>query len=430
MFHDKSKAAFEKACKVIPGGVNSPVRAFQSVGGDPIFIDHAKGSHIVDIDGNEYIDYICSWGPFVLGHSHPMMAQGALEAIERGISYGLPTQIETEMAELICSAYKSAEMVRMVNSGTEATMSAIRGARGYTGKDKIIKFEGCYHGHSDCLLVKSGSGALTFGMPTSPGVPVGVVKNTLVCRYNDLDSVRETVQANKGEIAAIILEPIAGNMGVIAPRPGFLQGLRTLCDENGIVLIFDEVISGFRVAFGGAAELYGVCPDMVCFGKIIGSGLPVGAYAGKKEIMSMISPKGPVYQAGTLSGNPLAMFMGLKLLTYLKEHREVYKKVEEYGAKLEAGMRKLLVKHGLHYQIHRVGSLLCLFFTEQEISSYDDVKTCDTNKFLKYFQSMLEQGILLAPSQFEAMFVSAVHTEEDLEKTLRAMDNALTACEA
>ncbi|HJB27002.1 MAG TPA: glutamate-1-semialdehyde 2,1-aminomutase [Firmicutes bacterium] len=429
MNHEKSKAAFAKACEVIPGGVNSPVRAFQSVGGEPIFVDHAKGSHIVDIDGNEYIDYICSWGPFVLGHSHPMMAEGALEAIQRGISYGLPTEIETRMAELICSAYKSAEMVRMVNSGTEATMSAIRAARGYTGKDKIIKFEGCYHGHSDCLLVKSGSGALTFGMPTSPGVPADVVKNTLVCRYNDLVSVKETVEANQGEIAAIILEPIAGNMGVIPPRPGFLEGLRTLCTEQGIVLIFDEVISGFRAAFGGASELYGVDPDMVCFGKIIGSGLPVGAYAGKREIMSVISPKGPVYQAGTLSGNPLAMFMGLKLLAYLKEHREIYQRVEEYAAKLEAGMRDLLTKHGLRYQINRVGSLLCLFFTEQEVISYDDVKTCDTTKFSKYFQCMLGRGILLAPSQFEAMFVSAAHTQEDLEKTLHAMDQALSACE-
>ncbi len=429
MNHEKSKAAFAKACGVIPGGVNSPVRAFQSVGGEPIFVDHAKGSRIVDIDGNEYIDYICSWGPFVLGHSHPMMEEGALEAIRRGMSYGLPTEMETRMAQLICSAYKSAEMVRMVNSGTEATMSAIRAARGYTGKDKIIKFEGCYHGHSDCLLVKSGSGALTFGVPTSPGVPADVVKNTLVCRYNDLASVQKIVVENRGEIAAIIVEPIAGNMGVIPPRPGFLEGLRALCTEQGIVLIFDEVISGFRAAFGGASQLYGVDPDMVCFGKIIGSGLPVGAYAGKREIMSVVSPKGPVYQAGTLSGNPLAMFMGFKLLSYLKEHREIYQTVEEYAAKLEAGMRELLARHGLHYTINRVGSLLCLFFTEREVTCYDDVKTCDTDKFSKYFQSMLDQGVLLAPSQFEAMFVSAAHTQEDLERTLYAMDRALSACE-
>lgn len=427
MNHQKSQQAYENAQQYIPGGVNSPVRAFQSVGISPIFAQKAKGSHLWDIDGNEYIDYICSWGPMILGHSHPMLQEGLLEAVDRGISFGLPTTLELDMAKEICSAYPAAELVRMVNSGTEATMSAIRVARGYTGRDKIIKFEGCYHGHSDGLLVKAGSGALTYGIPTSPGVPADITKNTLVCHYNDLQSVQDTFEANPQEIAAVIVEPIAGNMGVIPSQPEFLQGLRNLCTEKGAVLIFDEVISGFRAAFGGAAQLYGVQPDMVCFGKIIGAGMPVGAYGGKREIMEWVSPKGPVYQAGTLSGNPLAMFLGLKQLRYLAQHPEVYQQLEQRGQQLEQGIKDKIAKHQLGYQVQRVGSLCCIFFTKQPVYSYQDAMTCDTEAFKVYFREMLQQGILVAPSQFEGMFLSVEHSQQDIEKTLSAMDNAFAS---
>lgn len=430
MNHQKSEQAYQQAQHYIPGGVNSPVRAFQSVGISPVFAQRAKGSHLWDIDGNEYIDYICSWGPMILGHSHPMMQQGALEAIDAGISFGLPTLREVEMAKTITSAYPAAELVRMVNSGTEATMSAIRVARGYTGKDKIIKFEGCYHGHSDGLLVKAGSGALTYGIPTSPGVPEDITKHTLVCRYNDIESVKETCSANKNQIAAIILEPIAGNMGVIPAKKEFLEQLRELCNQIGAVLIFDEVISGFRVGLGGAAQQYGVLPDMVCFGKIIGAGMPVGAYGGKKEIMEWVSPKGPVYQAGTLSGNPLAMFMGLKQLRYLADHPEIYQQLEQTGQKLQQGIQTILNRHQLPYQVQRAGSLCCIFFTDKPVLCYDDAMTCDTELFKIYFREMLAQGVLIAPSQFEAMFVSAAHTDQDLEKTFAAIERAFAAVKA
>lgn len=427
MKHTKSNAAFTNACNVLPGGVDSPVRSFASVQGSPIFIDHAAGSKVVDIDGNTYIDYIGSWGPMILGHASEIVHKDIMQAIEKGISYGLPCIYETQLAELIIDAYPGMEMVRFVTSGTEATMSCIRAARGYTGRDKIIKFEGCYHGHSDALLVKSGSGALTFAQPDSLGVPASMVADTLVCTYNDITSVEQMIDQYPKEIAAIILEPIAGNMGVIGAEPAFLKGLRQLCSEHGILLIFDEVISGFRVAYGGAASYYGVTPDMACFGKIIGAGMSVGAYGGRRDIMEIISPKGGVYQAGTLAGNPLAMQLGIRQLTYLRDYPEVYTKLEAYGAALEKGIEDILQRHQLPYHVQRIGSLLTIFFTNQKVTSYQDVQTCDTQAFSRYYQCLLQEGILCAPSQFEAIFISIAHTPEDLDKTLDAMEKALLA---
>lgn len=425
MNHEKSLALFQEAQAILPGGVNSPVRSFSSAHAACLFVDHALGSQIVDVDGNTYVDYIGSWGPMILGHAHPVVTDGMEDILRKGISYGLCTAQEVELAQLIVDAYPGLDMVRMVNSGTEATMSAIRAARGYSKRDKIIKFEGCYHGHSDGLLVKSGSGALTFGTPTSPGVPKDVVKHTLVCTYNDLSSVQKTVAANKNDIAAIIIEPIAANMGVICAEPSFLQGLRKLCDEEGIVLIFDEVISGFRVSYGGAAEVYGIVPDMACFGKIIGAGLPVGAYGGKKEIMRCISPSGPIYQAGTLSGNPLAMHLGCRMLHYLKEHPHVYEELEEKGSCLRKGMQQILDELHLPYQLHQVGSLLTLFFSDHRIHNFQDVAGCDATAFERYFQYMYAHGVLIAPSPYEAMFVSLAHSKEDLTQTLSIMRQAL-----
>lgn len=425
MKHERSSKAYKEALEYLPGGVNSPVRAFGSVHMDPIFIRKAEGCHLIDEDDNRYIDYIGSWGPMILGHSHPLLNQCVLDHVIDGISYGLPTTIEVTLAKQITEAYPGLEMVRMVNSGTEATMSAIRAARGFTGRDKIIKFEGCYHGHSDGLLVKSGSGTLTYGTPTSPGVPADIVKNTLVCTYNDIASVQETIDANPDEIACIIIEPIAGNMGLIPANAQFLQDLRVLCTKHKIILIFDEVISGFRASYGGAAQLYGITPDMACFGKIIGGGLPVGAYGGTKEIMSVISPSGPVYQAGTLSGNPLAMHLGSTLLTYLKEHQEIYKELDTLGARLEDGMNSILHKYQLPYTILRCGSLLTLFFLDHIPVSYEDVKHCDTHAYARYFQGMVNRNILIAPSQFEAMFLSNAHTSEDIETTLTAFDEVM-----
>lgn len=425
MKQERSAKAFHEALEVIPGGVNSPVRAFGSVDMEPVFIKKAEGSHLIDEDDNRYLDYICSWGPMILGHSHPMLNQCILDHVQDGISYGLPTTIEVELAKQMSEAYPGLAMVRMVNSGTEATMSAIRAARGYTGRDKFIKFEGCYHGHSDGLLVKSGSGTLTFGSPTSPGVPADIVKNTLVCTYNDIDSVKNTIAANPNEIACIIIEPVAGNMGLLPADPDFLKQLRKLCTEAGIVLIFDEVISGFRAAYGGAAQVYDITPDMACFGKIIGGGLPVGAYGGRKDIMSVISPAGPVYQAGTLSGNPLAMHLGSTLLHHLKDHPEVYEQLEASGSYLEQGMNEILKKYHLPYTILRCGSLLTLFFLDHTPRSYDDVKQCDTKAYTRYFQGMIKRNILIAPSQFEAMFLSAAHTRVDLDMTLTAFDEVM-----
>ena len=426
----KSENLYSAARELIPGGVNSPVRAFTGVGGTPLFIEKADGAYLYDVDGKAYIDYVGSWGPMVLGHNHPAIRNAVIEAAARGLSFGAPTEMEVKMAELVTELVPTMDMVRMVNSGTEATMSAIRLARGFTGRDKIIKFEGCYHGHSDCLLVKAGSGALTCGVPTSPGVPADVVKHTVVCRYNDLESVKEAFAANPGQIAAVILEPVAANMGVIPGKPEFIAGLRQLCNETGTVLIFDEVITGFRLSYGGAAQVYGVQPDMVCFGKIIGGGMPVGAYGGRREIMECVAPTGPVYQAGTLSGNPLAMYIGLRQLDYLNTHPEVYAQLEQSGEKFAAGVRDLLQKHGLTYQLQQMGSLCTLFFTDHPVESYEDAVSSDTEAFAVYFRTMLENGIMVAPSQFEAMFLSAAHTDADLEATFAAMDKAFAAVKA
>lgn len=423
MERNRSRQAFEEACRHIPGGVNSPVRAFRSVGGVPVFVERAEGSRLWDIDGNEYIDCIGSWGPMILGHASPLLTGPIQSLAQAGISYGLPTTGETQMAALIGQAYPCAELVRMVNSGTEATMSAIRAARGYTGRDKILKFEGCYHGHSDYLLVKAGSGALTFGTPTSPGVPADVVKNTLVARYNDLASVRALFEANPGQIACVILEPIAGNMGLVPGKAEFLAGLRQICDEEGALLIFDEVISGFRSAWGGAAGVYGVTPDMVCFGKIIGAGMPVGAYGGRRKIMEMVSPAGPVYQAGTLAGNPLAMGLGLTLLGHLGAHPEVYQSLEEKGRYLADGLRTIVGTRP--WYVAQSGSLLTLFFAPGPVECYEDAAKSDTQLFARWHRRMLEAGILLAPSQFECIFLSDAHTRADLDAILNAAESAL-----
>ncbi|WP_080742988.1 glutamate-1-semialdehyde 2,1-aminomutase [Clostridium novyi] len=423
--HTKSEAIFKEAVKYIPGGVNSPVRAFGSVGLNPIFIDRAKGSKIYDVDGNEYIDYICSWGPLILGHSNEKLFEGIEETLRRGTSYGVPTEIEVKMAKLITEAYPSVDMVRMVNSGTEATMSALRVARGYTRRNKILKFEGCYHGHSDALLVKSGSGTITFGIPTSPGVPEGTVKDTLVCRYNDIEAVKRIFEEQGNEIAAVIVEPVSGNMGVVPGKQEFLQFLRDITKEYKSVLIFDEVITGFRLAYGGAQEVYGIEADMTCFGKIIGAGLPVGAYGGKREIMECVSPMGPVYQAGTLSGNPLAMHMGYKNLTILKENKDVYERLEEKAKKLEEGFNKNIKELGIKATVVRFKAMLCLFFVEGPLNNYDEVSKCDTEIYAKYFGEMLKRGVLIAPAQFEALFLSEAHKDEDIEYTIKANYEAL-----
>lgn len=428
MSHMSNRELFNEACQYIPGGVNSPVRAFKSVDKIPVFAKKGNGSHLIDEESNEHIDYICSWGPLILGHGHPVIKNAIIEASEFGTSFGLPTQLEVEMAKLVVESYSGIDQVRMVNSGTEATMSALRVARGYTNRSKIIKFEGNYHGHSDGLLVKAGSGALTFNMPTSPGIPEEIISQTLVCTYNDLSSVEKCIAEYPKDIAAIILEPIAANMGIVPANAEFLKGLRKLCDQHQIVLIFDEVITGFRVSYHSCPEYLGVIPDMVCFGKIIGGGLPVGAYGGRKDIMEMVSPSGPVYQAGTLSGNPLAMRVGLAQLTYLKEHMEVYEHLESSAQYLENGIRKILNELNLSYQLHRQKSLLTLFFTTQPIQGYADVQTCDTAMYALFFKEMLAQGILIAPSQFEAWFISDAHTKEDLDKTLDAVYNALVKC--
>lgn len=420
-----SEELYKKACLYIPGGVNSPVRAFRNVDMTPIFVESGHHSHVFDCEGKEYIDYIGSWGPLILGHSNEDIIHDIEKEFMKGTSFGLPTQKEIELAKIMCDAYPGMDMVRMVNSGTEATMSAIRVARGYTSRDKIIKFEGNYHGHSDCLLVQAGSGALTFSTPTSPGVPNDLIRNTLVCEYNNLESVKTMIEANKDEVAAIILEPVACNMGLVEGKKEFIEGLRDICTKEGIVLIFDEVISGFRLSFRGAAEYYGVTPDLACFGKIIGGGLPVGAYGGKKEIMSLVSPLGPVYQAGTLSGNPLAMEMGIRQLTYLRDHKEVYDYVNDYALRLKKGMEEIIEKYNLPCHVQQCGSLLTLFFKKDSIYTYNDVLDCDLKAFTKYYKKMVEQGIILAPSQFEGIFIGYKHTEEDLKKTLEAMEIAL-----
>jgi glutamate-1-semialdehyde 2,1-aminomutase len=423
--HTQSLGLFEAAKNNIPGGVNSPVRAFKSVGGNPVFIKSAKGAYLFDEDGNQYLELINSWGPMILGHAHPLIEEAVAKAITDGLSYGAPTRREVEMADLICQMVPSIEMVRMVNSGTEATMSAIRVARGFTGRDKIIKFEGCYHGHGDSFLIAAGSGVATLGIPDSPGVTKGVANDTLTAPFNDLEAVRTLVAANKGQIAALILEPVVGNMGCVPPADGFLVGLRNICDEEGIVLIFDEVMTGFRLAKGGAQELYGIKPDMTTLGKIIGGGMPVGCYGGKREIMECVAPAGKVYQAGTLSGNPIAMAAGKAMLTYLNDTPEVYTQLENTGATLEAGLIQGLCDAGLPYVINRVGSMITLFFTAQSVSNFTDAKTSDTEKFGRYFRNMLNQGIYLAPSQYEAMFLSTALTPEHINTIVAAHKNAL-----
>lgn len=430
MKDEKSRALFEAAEKVMPGGVNSPVRAYRAVGMTPRFIERARGSKIYDADGNEYIDFVGSWGPMILGHARPEVVEAVCEAARRGTSYGAPTAGEIELAEKIIEAVPCAQMVRLVNSGTEAVMSAVRAARGYTGRELIVKFEGCYHGHSDGLLVKAGSGLLTENVPTSAGVPGAFAATTLTANYNDEESVREIFEKFGANIAALIVEPVAANMGVVPPKPGFLQFLREITLEYGTVLIFDEVITGFRLSLGGAQEYYKVTPDMATLGKIIGGGMPLAAYCGKAEIMSMVSPCGPVYQAGTLSGNPAAVAAGLATLSLLFDNPGIYREIDQKGAYLENAYKAAIDKYGLEAHVNRVGSLLSVFFTKGPVESYKDVALSDLTKFSAYFARMLEAGIYMAPSQFEAVFVSQAHSAEELERTARAIDRAFAALRA
>ena len=421
----RSQSLFEKAKQFIPGGVNSPVRAFRAVGGNPLFIKRAKGAYLYDEDGNEYIDLINSWGPMILGHANPAVEEAVREALSCSPSFGAPTAREVDMAELICSMIPSVEKVRMVNSGTEATMSAIRVARGYTGRDKIIKMEGCYHGHGDSFLIAAGSGVMTFGTPDSPGVTKGTAQDTLTAPFNDLDAVSRLIQKNPKDIAAVILEPVVGNMGCVPPQPGYLQGLRDLCTKHGILLILDEVMTGFRLAPGGAQELYMLKPDLTTLGKIIGGGLPVGAYGGRREIMDFVSPAGPIYQAGTLSGNPMAMAAGLTLLKHLKNNPSIYQDLDRISSAIAEGLRAQLAQRKLPFTINRVGSMFTLFFTSQPVTDYHSAKTSDTAMFGRYFNAMLRRGVYLAPSQFEAMFVSHAVTKEIADRILEASDAAL-----
>jgi glutamate-1-semialdehyde 2,1-aminomutase len=427
MTTDTSEELFAKAKNLIPGGVNSPVRAFRSVGGNPIFIKRAKGAYIFDEDDNQYIELINSWGPMILGHAFEPVEQAVSEAIKGSFSFGAPTRREVEMAELIISMVPSIEKVRMVNSGTEATMAAVRVARGYTGRDKILKFEGCYHGHGDSFLIAAGSGAITMGIPDSPGVTKGVANDTLTAPYNNLEAVQMLCDANKEQIAALILEPVVGNMGCVLPKEGYLQGLRDICTKEGIVLIFDEVMTGFRLAKGGAQERFGVTPDMTTLGKIIGGGMPVGAYGGKVEIMNCVSPLGPVYQAGTLSGNPIAMAAGLTALHHLNDHPEVYTQLEATGNQLVSGIRSILDKLNLNYQINHIGSMYSLFFTDTPVIDFETAKTSDTAKFGKYFHGMLNKGIYLAPSQYEALFLSTALSQENIAEVLAANEATLSS---
>jgi glutamate-1-semialdehyde 2,1-aminomutase len=417
MQEQRSTELFEQAKNLMPGGVNSPVRAYLNVNRVPRFIRSARGSKIYDEDGNEYIDYVCSWGPGILGHAHERVIAAVQAACEDGLSYGAPTKKEVELAELICEMIPGMEMLRMVSSGTEAVMSAIRVARGYTGRDKIIKFKGCYHGHSDGLLVKAGSAALTTAVPDSAGVPADYTKNTLVALYNNEESVKQLFDANPGEIAAVVIEPVAANMGVVLPKNGFLEFLRDITKKNGALLIFDEVITGFRLAPGGAVEYFGIQPDLVTLGKIVGGGMPIGVYGGKRCIMERVSPLGPVYQAGTLSGNPIATTAGIETLKILREHPEIYGELEQKTADLAAFMREKMPGA----QVNQIGSLMSVFFTEQPVVDYDSAMTADTGRYAAYFNAMLDQGIYLAPSQFEAMFLSAAHTAKDLEQTKEAL---------
>ncbi len=421
---NKSRSAFKKAQRLMPGGVNSPVRAFKSVGGTPLFISRGKGSKLYDIDGNSYIDYVLSWGPLILGHAPRTVVSAIKKAVENGTSYGAPTKLETELAERVIHAYPSIERVRMVNSGTEATMSAIRAARGFTGRDKIIKFEGCYHGHADGLLVKAGSGAMTLGVPDSPGVPEGYAVNTITLPYNDIKAFKSMIKKQGKNIACVIVEPVAGNMGCILPVPGFLDTLRKETLKSGIVLIFDEVMTGFRVAFGGAQQQFKIKPDLTCLGKVIGGGMPVGAYGGKEEIMSRISPEGPVYQAGTLSGNPIAMTAGIATLKTLAK-KDTYKKLKVCGDALEKGLKGAARRARVKVRFCRAGTMFCTYFTDREVVDFNSAKTADTEKFARYFLGMLKRGINIAPSQFESGFISLAHTPEDIDNTIRAAYEAM-----
>ncbi len=420
----RSKKLFEEAKKIIPGGVNSPVRAFRSVGGEPLFIKKAKGSKIYDADNREYIDYVLSWGPMILGHANPRVSAALKKAVANGTSFGAPTELEVTLARMVKKAFPSMEMMRMVSSGTEATMSAIRLARGFTKRDKILKFDGCYHGHADSLLVKAGSGVATFGLPDSPGVPADLAKLTLTVAYNDLAAVRDLAKSQGEQLACIIVEPVAGNMGCVPPAPGFLAGLREVCDQYGIVLILDEVMTGFRVSSGGAQKIYGVKPDLTCLGKVIGGGLPVGAFGGKREIMEKLAPIGPIYQAGTLSGNPLAMTAGIETLKALARPG-VYKTLEKLTAELELGLREVTTEAGVPATFNRVGSMFTTFFTNTPVRDFTSAKTADTGLFGRYFRSMIKHGVNLAPSQFEAAFMSLAHTRADIAKTVEAARKSL-----
>ena len=426
----KSADLFAKAQQKIPGGVNSPVRAFAGVGGTPLFIERADGAYIFDADGNAYIDYVGSWGPMILGHNHAAIRDAVIHAAQQGLSFGAPTAMEITMAELVSELVPSMEMVRMVSSGTEATMSAIRLARGFTGRDKILKFEGCYHGHADCLLVKAGSGALTLGQPSSPGVPADFAKHTLTATYNDLDSVREAFMAQPDQIACIIVEPVAGNMNCIPPVPGFLQGLREICDEFGALLILDEVMTGFRVAQGGAQAYYNVKPDITTLGKIIGGGMPVGAFGGRRDVMEFIAPTGPVYQAGTLSGNPVAMAAGHACLNVLIEKGNE-KRLANTTKRLADGFKALADKHGIPLAVNQVGAMFGFFFIDQDtVTCYDDVTKCDIERFKRFFNLMLDKGIYLAPSAYEACFTSLAHNDKEIDATLEAADFAFATLAA
>lgn len=422
--HEKSQKFFEEAKKYIPGGVNSPVRAFRSVGMSPLYIESGKGSKVYDVDGNTYIDYVLSWGPLILGHAHPTVVQALQAATEKGTSFGAPTHLETEMAKLVTNILPSVEVVRMVNSGTEATMSALRLARGYTKRNKILKFEGCYHGHADSLLIKAGSGVATLALPDSPGVPSDVASHTITVPYNDIDSVKIAFERYGEELAAVIVEPIAGNMGVVPPLPGFLEGLREITEKYGTLLIFDEVMTGFRVDYHCAQGRFGVIPDLTTLGKVIGGGLPVGAYGGKREIMEQIAPAGPIYQAGTLSGNPLAMTAGYTTLSELGKPG-VYEELERKAMRLEEGIAQNCREVGIPFTINRVGSMVCLFFTDQQVVNYEGAKTSDLERFAKYFRNMVEAGVSLPPSQFEGMFLSTEHSDQDIEFTIEANRKAL-----
>ena len=421
---NKSETLFAEALRYIPGGVNSPVRAFRAVGGQPFFVNRAKGSRIWDVDGREYIDYVCTWGPAILGHAHPAIIQAVQKAAELGTSFGIPNPGEVTLARMVCEAVPSVQKVRMCNSGTEATMSAIRLARGFTKRDKIIKFEGCYHGHADSLLVKAGSGALTFGHPDSAGVPASFTQHTIVLPFNDIEAVKAAFAANPDQIAGIILEPVPGNAGLYLPKPGYLDALREITSANGALLIFDEVMTGFRLAYGGAQAIYGIAPDLTCFGKIIGGGLPVGAFGGRAEIMDHLAPLGPVYQAGTLSGNPMAMAAGIAALEELRR-TNAYTTLEQRGQQLEIGMREAARAAKVDVRFDRLGSMFCGYFTPAPVHNLADAMKSDRAKFAKFFHAMLAEGIYLAPSQFEAGFISTAHSESDIARTISAAANAI-----